>query len=605
VGKSISVTASFTDAKGKAESATSAASTLVLANTTGTTGADTLSGTTGAEWMTGLAGNDTYGVNHAGDVVVEAANAGTDLVQSTVTFTLPTNVENLTLTGTTAINGTGNSLANAITGNAANNVMDGAGGADTLSGAAGDDQYRINVGSGADRIIETTGNDRIVFGPGITAAQLTATRTGSVIKLAVNGTDSVSFDQVSNGVFAIEQFEFADGSVQGASWLTSRLPNVAPTATNLSAAETYTEDTALNLKDIVVTDTDSANTTVTLTLSNVAAGAFNTATSGAVTSTFNATTGVWSASGAVASVNTLLTGLTFTPKANFNGNFIVATSVTDGVAAAVTGSKAFTGTAVNDAPTGTVSVAGNLAQGQTLTASNTLADIDGLGTITYQWKAAGTAIAGATAATYVLAAAQVGKAITVTASFTDAKGKAESMTSVATATVLTSLVGTSVANTLTGTAAAEWISGLAGNDTLDGSAGADILVGGTGNDTYRLGRGYGADSIQENDATAGNTDVLQFLSGVATNQLWFTKVADDLQVSIIGTTDKVSIANWYLGNQYHVEQFKTSDGKTLLDSKVQNLVDAMAAFAPPAAGQLNLSASVATSLSPVLAASWL
>ena len=56
--------------------------------------------------------------------------------------------------------------------------------------------------------------------------------------------------------------------------------NDAPTATNLSAAETYTEDTALNLTDIVVSDVDSANTTVTLTLSDVAAGSLSTATSG-------------------------------------------------------------------------------------------------------------------------------------------------------------------------------------------------------------------------------------------------------------------------------------------------------------------------------------
>ena len=87
--------------------------------------------------------------------------------------------------------------------------------------------------------------------------------------------------------------------------------NDAPTATNLSAAETYTEDTALNLTDIVVSDVDSANVTVTLTLSDPAAGSLNTGTSGAVTSTFAG--GVWTASGAIADVNTLLAGLTFTP----------------------------------------------------------------------------------------------------------------------------------------------------------------------------------------------------------------------------------------------------------------------------------------------------
>ena len=60
--------------------------------------------------------------------------------------------------------------------------------------------------------------------------------------------------------------------------------NDAATATNLSAAETYTEDTALNLTDIVISDVDSPSVTATLTLSNIAAGSLSTATSGAVTS---------------------------------------------------------------------------------------------------------------------------------------------------------------------------------------------------------------------------------------------------------------------------------------------------------------------------------
>ena len=54
---------------------------------------------------------------------------------------------------------------------------------------------------------------------------------------------------------------------------------------------------------------------------------------------------------------------------------------------------------------------------------------------------------------------------------------------------------------------ANTLTGNAGNDTLDGKAGADTLIGGTGNDTYWLGRGWGNDTIQENDATAGNTDI--------------------------------------------------------------------------------------------------
>lgn len=92
---------------------------------------------------------------------------------------------------------------------------------------------------------------------------------------------------------------------------------------------------------------------------------------------------------------------------------------------------------------------------------------------------------------------------------------------------------------------------------------------------------------------------------IATNQLWFRKLANDLEVSIIGTADKFTLSNWYLGNQYHVEQFKISDGKTLLDGQVQNLVDAMAAYAPPALGQTVLLVGVASALEPVFAANWI
>ena len=154
----------------------------------------------------------------------------------------------------------------------------------------------------------------------------------------------------------------------------------APTATNLGAAETYTEDTALNLINIVASDVDSANVTATLRLTNVAAGSLSTATSGAVTSTYDSPTGVWTASGAIANVNALLAGVTFNPAANFNGSFTIATSVSDGVTAAITGNKAMTGTAVNDAPTATITLPAYSATEQVnLTLSGTglsVADVD-------------------------------------------------------------------------------------------------------------------------------------------------------------------------------------------------------------------------------------
>jgi Ca2+-binding RTX toxin-like protein len=164
--------------------------------------------------------------------------------------------------------------------------------------------------------------------------------------------------------------------------------------------------------------------------------------------------------------------------------------------------------------------------------------------------------------------------------------------------------GNSSDNVLTGNSGANRLSGGYGSDTLDGGAGSDILEGGLGNDTYLFGRGSGQDRIVENDWTLGNTDKLVFSPGVASDQIWLRHVGYDLEVSIIGTQDKVTIADWYKGSAYRVEELKTSDGKTLLSNNVDALVGAMAAFAPPAAGQTSLPANYQEVLNPLIAANW-
>ena len=132
----------------------------------------------------------------------------------------------------------------------------------------------------------------------------------------------------------------------------------------------------------------------------------------------------------------------------------VTASYTDGGGTAESVSSAATAAVanVNDAPTGSVTITGTPTQGQTLTASNSLADADGLGTISYQWRADGVAIGGATGSTLVLGQSQVGKAITVTASYTDGQGTAESVTSAATATVANVNDAPTGSVTITGTA---------------------------------------------------------------------------------------------------------------------------------------------------------
>lgn len=157
---------------------------------------------------------------------------------------------------------------------------------------------------------------------------------------------------------------------------------------------------------------------------------------------------------------------------------------------------------------------------------------------------------------------------------------------------------------LVGTSGNQTLEGYDGDDVLDGYGGNDTLKGGRGNDSYRLNRGYGRSTIVENDATAGNTDSVIFGTDIAVDQLWFRQVGNALEVSVIGGTDQFTINDWYLGSKYHVEQFKTGGGKTLLESQVQNLVQAMAGFAPPAAGQTTLPPNYQSTLAPVLAANW-
>ncbi len=120
-------------------------------------GNDVLDGGTGVDSLSGGAGDDTYIVDDFNDAVIEASNQGQDTVQSSVTYQLGNNLEDLTLTGTNSIDGFGNTLSNVITGNAADNVLVGGSGSDTLNGNGGNDTL---VGdSGNDVMRGGTGDD--------------------------------------------------------------------------------------------------------------------------------------------------------------------------------------------------------------------------------------------------------------------------------------------------------------------------------------------------------------------------------------------------------------------------------------------------------------
>jgi Ca2+-binding RTX toxin-like protein len=122
---------------------------------------NTLDGAGGVDTMKGGAGSDTYIVDNKDDLIVENKGEGTaDTVQSSVTFTLAANIENLTLTGADTIDGAGNDLANVITGNATDNKLQGFAAADKLTGNDGSDT--LDGGQGNDTMIGGQGNDTYV-----------------------------------------------------------------------------------------------------------------------------------------------------------------------------------------------------------------------------------------------------------------------------------------------------------------------------------------------------------------------------------------------------------------------------------------------------------
>jgi Ca2+-binding RTX toxin-like protein len=161
-------------------------------------GDDTMLDSSGNDTMTGGAGNDVYvirGFNNAGDVVNETSILTTeiDTVQSEVGYKLGANVERLTLIGTSAINGTGNSLNNTVTGNSANNTLFGGIGSDTITGGMGNDLL-IGV-SGNDILTGGDGSDRFIYS---TNAAFTSNAIGiDRITDFVSGTDKIVLDKTT------------------------------------------------------------------------------------------------------------------------------------------------------------------------------------------------------------------------------------------------------------------------------------------------------------------------------------------------------------------------------------------------------------------------
>ncbi|WP_425806719.1 calcium-binding protein [Desulfitobacterium sp. Sab5] len=126
-------------------------------------------------------------------------------------------------------------------------------------------------------------------------------------------------------------------------------------------------------------------------------------------------------------------------------------------------------------------------------------------------------------------------------------------------------------DTLTGGTGNDKLYGSYGADTLDGGTGNDSLEGSSGNDTYVFGRGYGQDTIYDYDYTSGNIDKVSFLEGVAPGDITLKRTGSNLELSIYGTSDKLTINSYFdSSNYYLVEQIEFADGTVWDNAFVKN-----------------------------------
>jgi Ca2+-binding RTX toxin-like protein len=350
-------------------------------------GHDLLDGGTDTDTMRGGTGDDTFVVDNVGDVVTELTNEGTDTVQSSITYTLGANVENLTVTGTSAIKGTGNSLDNVLTGNSAANV---------LTGGAGNDTYLVGAG---DTVVENLNG----------------------------GTDTVQ------------------------------------------SAVTWTLGS--NVENLTLMGTANLN-------------------------------------GTGSSANNVLIG-------NSGNNILGGGSGNDTVDGGA-GNDSLLGGSGND------QVFGGLGGDQLNAGSGYDVLNGGDGTDT--------------------------------------------------------LDGGSGDDQLFGEAGNDALTGGSGADQLTGGSGTDTLTGGSGNDLYNYSRGDGQDTLIDADPFPGNQDRALFGATINPLDLVISRQANNLRLAIHGSSDQITVQNWYVDASNHIETVQAGNGQALLSTQVDQLIQAMAGF---------------------------
>lgn len=446
-----------------------------------------LDGGAGSDTMIGGAGNDTYVVDAATDVVTENAGEGLDTIMTSVTLaSLAANVESLTLTGSSALNATGNALANLLTGNAGANRLDGGAGADTMVGGAGNDTYVVDNASDVITELTSGGTDAveasISYALGAEVENLTLTGTaadGTGNSLANTLTGNSSANRLNGG-------GGNDTMVGGAGNDTYVVDSTADVVTEAASGGTDTIETSVTLATLVaevenLTLTGTANLNATgNSVANVLRGnsGDNILTGGAGNDTL--------IGGAGNDTYVLDVATDVVTENAGEGTDTIQIGVTLATLAANVENVTLTGTSNINA---TGNALANVLTGNS--GANNLSGGDGDDTL-IGGAGADTMVGGlgndvfyVDATTDVVTEASGQGTDTIMSSVTLTAALASNVENVTlTGTSNLNALGNALANVMTGNSGANNLSGGDGDDTLDGGAGIDTLVGGLGNDVF-------------------------------------------------------------------------------------------------------------------------
>lgn len=464
-----------------------------------------IDGGAGADTMAGSHDDTTYVVDNVGDVVVEASTFSIDTVESSVSFNLVSNVENLVLTGSEAINGVGNGLANRLDGssNTAANVLTGGSGDDTYVLGAGD-SYVENAGEGFDTLV------------------LKSDAFGATYRL----------DDFANIESLTLDFAIPLGSAGGGPTLIGTSGN--DVLTNLSVEPVSWDGSSGGRGGLVQADAGN-----------------DTLYGGAGRDTLDGGTGVDEMRGGLGNdvyrvdsaddrvyenarpnwwspdpgIDTIETSVDYTLPDNVETLVAVG-----GIGLRLTGGASW------DQLDGSRNAAADTLAGG---ASDDLYIVDGLDVVVEGAGGGQDSAYGST--TYTMADNVENGYLTETA--------VGGITGNASANYL---FGNANANALNGLDANDTLIGLEGNDslyggagddTLMGNGGDDVLVGGGGNDSYYFNAGEGSDRIDAADLTSA-TDRLR-LDEVLETEVSLMRSGQDLVVGMLNSTDQVTLVGYF------------------------------------------------------------